>query len=386
MGKKDKRDKKCPQKTASEPQTATAAAIKKDVRNPDALRTRTSGSDAVREAKVQTHTKAVFKSWTHSGKPSRRLVCTELAPDQPGFIVVIQDFLDSVECERLCHAIDDVGLNMPNGADLNPRKNEAFLKRQSLSFLDPYLQSVIFERLEPYFPPIQHMGAERRAVGFDGSMRFYKYERGDQFGQHVDVSTRGVQPTEETEYTLLIYLNGGGEGASLDGGETIFWATKAKQLCVFQPQRGVALLHAHGRRCLMHEAAEVTRGVKYVLRSDVMYRTFEGDELAKHDQRLQQLRCSTTNVDEWGGVATAAPVAAREAALANATMKDLSRAIARALDMSDDPKSANLKPREIVGTAMHQLGLELPAIDAVADTTPLRRAAIAVALHLEIDL
>ena len=222
-----------------------AGALKKDVRNPDALRTRTSGSDAVREAKVQAATKAVFKgsTATYGAAPPPLLQCTDLVPDQPGFIVVVRELLGCVECGRLCAAIDDVGLNMPNGADLNPRKNEAFLKRQSLSFVDPYLQSVIFQRMQAYFPPIRHNGAERRAVGFDGSMRFYKYERGDQFGQHVDVSTRGCAATEETEYTLLIYLNGGGEGAPLEGGETIFWKTKAKQLCVFAPERGVALLH-----------------------------------------------------------------------------------------------------------------------------------------------
>eukprot|EP01047_Picozoa_sp_COSAG01_P017969 COSAG01_NODE_963_length_12407_cov_38.330598_7_plen_100_part_00 len=75
-------------------------------------------------------------------------------------------------------------------------------------------------------------------------------------------------------WQLLIYLNGGegpAEAAAgpgdddhpLVGGETVFWRTKSKQLCVFQPRRGTALLHAHGRRCLMHEAAEVQKGLKY---------------------------------------------------------------------------------------------------------------------------
>lgn len=101
----------------------------------------------------------------------------------------------------LRRAIDEIGLNPPNGADLNPRKNEAFLKRHSLSFVDPHLQQVVWHRLRRLFPPVAHIDGERRAVGFDGSMRLYKYHRGDQFGQHVDVSTRGG-PGEETEYTV----------------------------------------------------------------------------------------------------------------------------------------------------------------------------------------
>eukprot|EP00242_Pyramimonas_sp_CCMP2087_P005970 CAMPEP_0198217696 /NCGR_PEP_ID=MMETSP1445-20131203/65323_1 /TAXON_ID=36898 /ORGANISM="Pyramimonas sp., Strain CCMP2087" /LENGTH=39 /DNA_ID= /DNA_START= /DNA_END= /DNA_ORIENTATION= len=32
------------------------------------------------------------------------------------------------------------------------------------------------------------------------------------------------------------------------------------------------LLHAHGRRCLLHEGAMVTKRAKYVMRTDVMYR------------------------------------------------------------------------------------------------------------------
>ncbi len=31
------------------------------------------------------------------------------------------------------------------------------------------------------------------------------------------------------------------------------------------------LLHLHGDECLEHEAAAVTAGVKYILRSDVVY-------------------------------------------------------------------------------------------------------------------
>lgn len=39
-----------------------------------------------------------------------------------------------------------------------------------------------------------------------------------------------------------------------------------------QPQPGLALLHLHGEdRCLEHEALAVVAGVKYVLRSDVVF-------------------------------------------------------------------------------------------------------------------
>lgn len=37
------------------------------------------------------------------------------------------------------------------------------------------------------------------------------------------------------------------------------------------PKPGLALLHLHGEDCLEHEAAEVKQGIKYVLRSDVIF-------------------------------------------------------------------------------------------------------------------
>ena len=55
----------------------------------------------------------------------------------------------------------------------------------------------------------------------------------------------------------MIYLN-----EDFEGGETAFEHT------VVRPRLGSALLFFHA---ILHEGREVTRGQKYVLRSDVMY-------------------------------------------------------------------------------------------------------------------
>ena len=78
-----------------------------------------------------------------------------------------------------------------------------------------------------------------------------------------------------SEHTLLIYLNGGGgKTDELRGGETVFYkgsGKKMKEVLSVPPVEGSVLLHGHGSRCLLHAGSEVTRGVKYLLRSDVMY-------------------------------------------------------------------------------------------------------------------
>ena len=59
--------------------------------------------------------------------------------------------------------------------------------------------------------------------------------------------------------TLIVYLND-----DFEGGETDF----DLGVCV-DPRPGTALLFQH---FLLHEGCKVTAGMKYVLRSDVMYR------------------------------------------------------------------------------------------------------------------
>jgi hypothetical protein len=54
----------------------------------------------------------------------------------------------------------------------------------------------------------------------------------------------------------------------------LFWRAGARNRVVARvaPAPGLALLHLHGEeRCLEHEGAEVQQGVKYVLRSDVVF-------------------------------------------------------------------------------------------------------------------
>lgn len=102
------------------------------------------------------------------------------------------------------------------------------------------------------------------ASGLNELFRFYKYDAGQKFKKHRDQSF--IRNEEETSYyTFLIYLND-----NYEGGETTF-----NQLSV-KPKQGTALLFLHD---LEHEGSTVKKGIKYVLRTDIMYRfcEIEGD-------------------------------------------------------------------------------------------------------------
>lgn len=190
----------------------------------------------------------------------------DLWPESPGFLVVVPGFLATAECTQLRAAADAVGLNEASLTDLRPRKNEAYLDRESLAFECPVLLRKIWERLAPVVPQIPG----KRAVGLSEKLRYYRYRKGQRFDPHVDVSNRGARPGEATEYTLLVYLNGHGT-CGLQGGDTVFWGSRRTELCRVAPETGLFLLHAHGDRCLLHAGDAVRKGDKYVLRADVMY-------------------------------------------------------------------------------------------------------------------
>lgn len=96
-----------------------------------------------------------------------------------------------------------------------------------------------------------------RAVGVNERLRFYRYELGQRFEWHYDGAFE--RPSgERSKLTFMIYLND-----DFEGGETSF------ENVTIVPRQGMALFFVHQIR---HKGQPVTRGRKYVLRTDVMYR------------------------------------------------------------------------------------------------------------------
>ncbi|KAF7714187.1 Uncharacterized protein PECH_003782 [Penicillium ucsense] len=114
-------------------------------------------------------------------------------------------------------------------------------------------------------------------LGLNPNIRIYRYSKGQFFAQHYDESnTLTFLPASTTKplparttWTLLIYLT------SCAGGETVFYPDPSRahprpSPIEVAPQAGMALLHRHGDRCMLHEGREVTGGEKWVIRSDLV--------------------------------------------------------------------------------------------------------------------
>lgn len=95
--------------------------------------------------------------------------------------------------------------------------------------------------------------------------RCYKYVSGNEFKTHIDWPIKDGD--SQSLYTLMVYLNEG-----FHGGNTTFFAQRfdAAPYREIAPATGRALVFR--QKGLYHSGSLVTEGIKYVLRTDVMYK------------------------------------------------------------------------------------------------------------------
>ncbi|KAJ1416675.1 hypothetical protein B484DRAFT_454241 [Ochromonadaceae sp. CCMP2298] len=252
--------------------------------------------------------------------PPRDVTCTKT--QYPNRIMTVGGFLQTEECEALIdwaegrERAEGQGGAASAGSQFLPfyqNHSHVYAHRDNgrVQLNDAEFAAQLFERLRPFLPPLGPLSP----LGCSANIRLYRYCRRQRFGKHVDEAHEDEALGGSTHFTVLVYLNGAkgcvgveslatggrlsqtqGTGAQeaqvqgvqaqdtgaqqaqtqgvcdLLGGETIFYAgIYGHKLLSVSPQRGLLLLHGHGAHCLTHEGAEVTRGVKYLLRTDVVY-------------------------------------------------------------------------------------------------------------------
>ena len=182
-------------------------------------------------------------------------------------IFAVSPFLSAAECAACVAAAEQRGFE---AATQFASKTHAFRDNDRMECQHPRLAEALWRRVGAFVPPVID---GRRAQGCNPSIRVYRYRVGQQFAAHIDGSVEVGVGGLRSAHTMLVYLNGGGDD-ELRGGETVFYkgtGKKQQEALSVIPARGMCLLHGHGHRCLLHAGAEVKRGVKYLLRTDVMY-------------------------------------------------------------------------------------------------------------------
>ncbi|KAJ3290542.1 hypothetical protein HDU79_003157 [Rhizoclosmatium sp. JEL0117] len=149
---------------------------------------------------------------------------------------VLQNFLTAEECTSLIAATEELGyeqalLNIGYGRQI---LDESVRKSKRCIVDSVPLADKIWERIKSYVPQTVPFGNNTLP---DGS--------------------------ELSVLTLQLYLN-----VVEEGGETTMWSDRGDVEVAVPCEVGKAIVFSHP---IEHEGSEVTRGVKYVMRSDIMY-------------------------------------------------------------------------------------------------------------------
>ncbi|KAH0612169.1 uncharacterized protein H6S33_010221 [Morchella sextelata] len=223
----------------------------------------------------------------HPLLPASSLSLQSILPEQ---IVTIPNFFTSTLCNTYLSFLQkNISLTTTPG---KPKRGEAVRVNDRFQTMDEVFAKTLWEQsglkeiVEREEDQVGLWGGE--VVGLNPNIRIYRYMKGQFFDKHYDDSNLLPSfPTPnasgssripcETTWTLLIYLTGPADG--IVGGETVFYTEATKKLkseeIVVEPEKGLALLHRHGRDCMLHEGRLVSEdgGVgKWVLRSDLVVR------------------------------------------------------------------------------------------------------------------
>ncbi|MEM7291971.1 MAG: 2OG-Fe(II) oxygenase [Pseudomonadota bacterium] len=216
----------------------------------------------------------VIEFGASSGEDIRRVEI----PEVPGTFQLL-NVLSSRECEQFVAVTEAMGYHPDSpvslGHDVRHNHNVNWV-------VDASVDEPIWARCRPHVHERIH-GA--LPLGINARFRFYRYREGDFFKPHTDGAWPGSRVIDralhydaygdrESMFTILLFLSD-----DYDGGSTRFYVPNpdgfpmnTQGISVSTP-RGAALCFPHGSHpdhCV-HAGDPITRGAKYIIRSDILY-------------------------------------------------------------------------------------------------------------------
>lgn len=197
------------------------------------------------------------------------------------------DVLSADECRRLVDLSEGYGYLADAAVSLGRdiRHNDSFTW-----IADDETCELIWSRCAALVRDDSEFNATKEALGLNARFRFYRYAEGDYFAPHTDGSWPGSRLVDGklvddawgdrwSQLTLLLFLSD-----DYDGGATRFHVDPDDpsrparrqhegKIVDLRTPRGGALLFPHGlhpQHCV-HSSTPVSRGTKYIVRSDVLF-------------------------------------------------------------------------------------------------------------------
>lgn len=190
---------------------------------------------------------------------------------KPKNIYTLSNLLHPNECQAILHKAKQLGFQeagLATEQDIYRVQNKT-RNNKRLIIEDKQLAAILWQRIGHLVDP---KFKNRKAHGLNWRFRIYEYQKGQTFTPHVD--TQMQLPNENgkdllTLFSVMIYLND-----NFEGGATTFFdrrKKRSKQLQinkVIRPKTGMGLVFDH---LLFHEGSVVKKGIKYAIRTDLIY-------------------------------------------------------------------------------------------------------------------
>ena len=205
----------------------------------------------------------------------------EPLPLARGWAVQVRGALSPSEASALVSASEDLrfvpaSLNVRGEQLMDARRRSGRLQVDSPSFA-----SALWERVRHAVPATLQ---GRTALGLNERLRVLRYQPGDSFAPHADGHWARADGTSSSLLTLLLYLNG---AEDYEGGRTIFYESEDEAHAAWRaepgapgapgfavvPEEGLVLLQDQE---IWHAVPMLEAGVKYVLRTEVLYAAAAG--------------------------------------------------------------------------------------------------------------
>ncbi len=191
-----------------------------------------------------------------------------ILPDTKLTCFVIPSLFSKFECEELLNA--DIKNSFQKAISNYPtyyRNNHRFVMDSE------DLANQLFEKVESYLPKIIEVNSAIQSENgvwhlkeLNSRIRFCKYSINQYFHRHLD-GIHYRSNTVQSKLTFMIYLNSATE---FEGGRTLFFKAKETEeiWASYIPKQGDLIVFDHN---VWHEGEVLTKGEKFVLRSDILY-------------------------------------------------------------------------------------------------------------------
>ena len=199
---------------------------------------------------------------------------------------VLSNALTYKECQQLRHVMTTLGYRPDHPVALEPPTGIDSCEW----WVDDSIAQTLFERVQPHLPATMTLpglnGKQVQLHSINPRWRCFRYGPDCEYRPHLDGSWPHSYLHPETgEYccpkqsavksylTCLIYLND-----DFEGGETRFYLPQGVARGIVPRTGSIAVFPQGNTASLIHEGSQVTKGTKYVVRTDVLYRPILEEE------------------------------------------------------------------------------------------------------------